>query len=177
MEIHLIRHTAPDINKGVCYGHTDVPLKDTFEEEYEAVLARSPENTTAVYSSPLSRCSRLAVKLANHFSAPLIFDDRLKELNFGKWENRRWEDMDQDYLQVWMNDYVNAECPNGESYQALSNRVNQFLEEVSKKSYPSVIVVCHGGVMKSIDAALNKTDLKSAMGKQFVYGGVYSYTV
>ena len=33
MEIILIRHTSVDVPQGVCYGQTDVPLRDTFEQE------------------------------------------------------------------------------------------------------------------------------------------------
>ena len=33
MEVILIRHTSVDVPKGVCYGQTDVPLRDSFEEE------------------------------------------------------------------------------------------------------------------------------------------------
>ena len=38
MELIAIRHTAVDVPAGVCYGQTDVPLRDTFEAE--AALTR-----------------------------------------------------------------------------------------------------------------------------------------
>ena len=66
MEITLIRHTAVDVPPGVCYGQTDVPLKDSFEQEAAATLERlkasMPEGGTFdhVYTSPLTRCVRLA---------------------------------------------------------------------------------------------------------------------
>ena len=33
MEVILIRHTHVGVEKGTCYGWTDVPVADTFEEE------------------------------------------------------------------------------------------------------------------------------------------------
>jgi len=33
MEIYLIRHTTPDVAKGICYGQTDLDVANTFEEE------------------------------------------------------------------------------------------------------------------------------------------------
>ena len=33
MEVILIRHTSVDVPVGICYGQTDVPLKESFEEE------------------------------------------------------------------------------------------------------------------------------------------------
>ena len=62
MEVILIRHTSVDVPPGVCYGQTDVPLKPTFEAE----AAVTAENLKAylpfdhVYTSPLTRCVRLA---------------------------------------------------------------------------------------------------------------------
>ena len=177
MEIHLIRHTTPDIGKGICYGHSEVGLKASFDEECQAVLNHLPARATAVYSSPLFRCLRLAKEISSHCSIPLLIDDRLKELNFGDFENKRWEAVDQKALQDWMDDYVNVKCPNGESYRELSARVNQFLQEIFQTSYQSIIIVTHGGVMKSIDAAINKTSLEKAMEKVFDYGGIYTYTL
>ena len=39
MKVYIIRHTAPDVPQGTCYGQTDVPLKETFETEARAVQA------------------------------------------------------------------------------------------------------------------------------------------
>ena len=33
MEIILVRHTSVALDKGTCYGWTDVELSDTFEQE------------------------------------------------------------------------------------------------------------------------------------------------
>ena len=41
MIITLIRHTSVDVPPGVCYGQTDVPLKDTFVQE-AAVTKKGP---------------------------------------------------------------------------------------------------------------------------------------
>ena len=56
MNVYIIRHTAPDVPQGTCYGQTDVPLKETFKTEARAVKDSIPDITfDAVYSSPLSR--------------------------------------------------------------------------------------------------------------------------
>ena len=84
MEIYLVRHTKVAVPPGIVYGHTDVSLSDSFEEE-AAVVRKKVEGICfdAVWSSPLSRC----VRLANYCGFRNIqTDDRLKELNFGEWE-------------------------------------------------------------------------------------------
>jgi len=42
-EIYLIRHTTPKVEKGICYGQTDLNLADTFEQEKERILKIIPK--------------------------------------------------------------------------------------------------------------------------------------
>ena len=90
MEVILIRHTSVDVPPGVCYGQTDVPLKPTFEAE----AAVTAENLKAylpfdhVYTSPLTRC----VRLATYCGYPdAERDKRIMEINFGDWEMKPFE--------------------------------------------------------------------------------------
>ena len=98
MEIYLIRHTTPEIEKGVCYGDSDIPLKDTFFLESEKVLNAIPLNFDEVYSSPLQRCKQLA----HVISEDITIDNRLKELNFGSWELKKWSDIPHDEIGIML---------------------------------------------------------------------------
>ena len=60
MEIYLIRHTTPKIDKGVCYGQSDIELADSFSMEFKEISKSIPKTFEKVYSSPLKRCTRLA---------------------------------------------------------------------------------------------------------------------
>ena len=84
MEIYLIRHTSVDVPAGYAYGQTDVPLKPTFEEEAEEVKKGLSDHTfDKVWTSPLTRC----VRLANYCGFPEAErEDRIKEVNFGECE-------------------------------------------------------------------------------------------
>ena len=86
MDIYLIRHTKTDTKKGLCYGQSDVPLADSFYDEALQLQQKLPElnGDCKVFSSPLSRCLRLA----NRFSDTVTTDERLLEMNFGNWENK-----------------------------------------------------------------------------------------
>ena len=75
MRLHFIRHTRPDIARGVCYGQSDIPLAASFAEEAEDVRARLTERLegrtpSRIYSSPLSRCRRLCEALG--YEAPIL---------------------------------------------------------------------------------------------------------
>ena len=61
MKVTLIRHTSVAVASGTCYGQTDVPLRDTFEQEaFNTLQALAGMHFDKVYTSPLSRCVRLA---------------------------------------------------------------------------------------------------------------------
>ena len=61
MNIYLIRHTSVDVPKGLCYGLSDVPLRPTFEIGAAVTKAKIESiHFDMAYTSPLSRCTRLA---------------------------------------------------------------------------------------------------------------------
>ena len=63
MEIFLIRHTETLLAKDICYGFSDVLLKEPFEDKFKGILKFLGIKNAAIYSSPLQRC----VQLANYF--------------------------------------------------------------------------------------------------------------
>lgn len=168
MEVILVRHTTPDIAKGICYGQADIKVATTFEEEVSNILKKVPVNDPEVtyYSSPLQRCKLLAKKL----SANVIFDNRLKELDFGDWELQKWNDIDKKELDIWMNDFVKTPAKNGESYIDLHNRTTDFLTELTTKNHQKVVLVTHAGVMRSLWAYMNEIPLEKSFELKLNYG-------
>lgn len=147
MELHLIRHTKPDIDPNICYGQSDIPLADTFEQDLEEIKAKIDFDTDLVYSSPLSRCSILAERISTH---PVIYDNRLKEISFGQWESKFWDELDQTIVQEWMKDYVNNAPPLGENLLGLYARVESFIMELLYSGEDQAVIVTHSGVIRSI---------------------------
>jgi alpha-ribazole phosphatase len=151
MEIYLIRHTTPDVAKGVCYGQSDLNITATFAAEAELIRAHLPATIRKVYSSPLQRCSKLAQHLFPQQSA--IYHDDLMEINCGQWELQKWDDIAPHEIDPWMKDYVNVRIPGG-VYERVVSRFNQ----VAEGAYPAAIVA-HGGVIRSILAHITGTSL------------------
>lgn len=159
MEIYLIRHTTPKVEKGICYGQADLDITETFLEEVEAIKPHLPNQRVKVYSSPLQRCKKLADALFDGLDID-VHDD-LMELNCGQWEILPWNDIPKEEIQPWMDDFVNVPVPKGESYVDLHNRVvNRFNEIVSKQE--SAVIVAHGGVLRSILSHITSTPLKES---------------
>ncbi|MCW3462046.1 alpha-ribazole phosphatase [Chitinophaga nivalis] len=168
MEIYLIRHTAPAIEAGICYGATDIAVADTFETEAADVKTRLPVITTDVYSSPLQRCQQLATAL---FGDGFTTDDRLQEMNFGSWEMLPWDDISRSALKRWADNVVFEHIPGGESYAELYTRSIQLLEEIIAKGKDATLVT-HGGVIRCIMAYATDTPLADAFDFQIEYGRI-----
>jgi alpha-ribazole phosphatase len=158
MQIFVIRHTKVQVGNETCYGQTNVALADSFLEEVEAVKEKLPTDFDAVYSSPLDRCKMLstALKLKD-----IQNDKRLIEFNFGDWENKLWNDLDQTALNNWMQDFVNIPAPNGENVLAFYERVSSFLDEIRNKEYKNVLLITHSGVIRCIWSYLLEMPLKN----------------
>ena len=146
MEIYLIRHTTPKIEKGICYGQTDLEVAATFEEEAKVTLSNLPKQFDAVYTSPLKRCKQLAQKIDTH----CISDNRLMELDFGDWELKKWDDIPLKEIQPWFDNYVDNPALNGESFMDLFNRTHNFLDEIKVQNLKRVVIVAHAGVIRAI---------------------------
>lgn len=170
MKLTFIRHTAPDVPKGVCYGQTDVPLASTFEDEARAVAEKlSGYRFDAVFCSPLSRCVRLA-EYCGHGDA--VRDDRLKEMNFGAWEMKRWEEIDDPRLQEWYDDYFNVRVTDGESFNDLGERFASFIDDIKGRGYESVAIFAHGGILMHALMRLCGVSGENIFSHQPAYGGI-----
>ena len=103
MDVILIRHTSVDVAPGTCYGQSDVPLRSSFEEEAaatrEALQRYAPFD--AVFTSPLSRCTRLA-DYCGYGNARR--DGRILEISFGDWEMQRCDDSSDRRRREWYED-------------------------------------------------------------------------
>ncbi len=168
MEIYLIRHTTPQIEKGVCYGQTDLDVTDTFYKEATAIKEHLPKNLALVYSSPLQRCNRLAAELFPQHE--VTHHNHLKEIDCGIWEMQHWDAISKEELDPFLSDFVNIAMPQGESYNDLYNRVVDYFTTIAQKPLPAAIVT-HGGVIRSILSHITNTPLIEAFNSFKLYYG------
>ena len=141
MQVFLIRHPRPLIEPGLCYGRLDVDCEDPLP--IAARLKSCLPAGTPVVASPLRRARRLAEALDPQART----DARLSEINFGDWEGRAWDSIERDALDAWAADMLNFIPPGGESPGQLQQRAIDF---VSTLDLPSVVLVSHAGVIRSL---------------------------
>jgi alpha-ribazole phosphatase len=171
MDIYLIRHTRTAAETGLCYGRTDVALSAGFGEDLAMLRQKLPALTggCTVFSSPLTRCMRLAEMLSPNVTP----DDRLLELNFGLWEGRRFDEIDPDLLGRWTGNFVEAAPPGGESFTDLVERVGAFWQDLVLRPHEQMLVVTHAGAIRALLAQVLDLPLANAFQLRVDPGSVH----
>ena len=152
MKLLLVRHPPVQVEPGLCYGARDVELAPGWEGwcgELEALVGAIGGRVACV-SSPLSRCLHPARRLGLDVSPDL----RLREMDFGEWEGRRWSDIAAEEIRRWNEDLLSRAVPGGESLGDLHARALAFLDAARGFDGDALIAVTHGGPIRCMLAAL-----------------------
>lgn len=175
MRLYLLRHTRLSVDSGLCYGQADIDVAPSFHAELALIRAKLAALTfDGLYTSPLQRCHKLAEALS---IGEAIADDRLKELHFGDWELKKWDDIPRPAFDVWANNYATQSPPNGETFAQLHARAIHFLQDVqSKHAGQDVLVVAHGGLIRTLLADVLNIPLKGLFRFEIDYGSLTQLT-
>ncbi len=154
MKIVLIRHPAPLIKPGVCYGRLDIPLHPSAAADVGRLMADPAlSGISHVWTSPATRCRAIADPIARAAKASFIIDDRLQELDFGDWEGRPWDAMARVDLDRWAAAPLPFAPPGGESGAEIIARLRAF-QGTLHRDQRDCVVVSHGGPIKILTALL-----------------------
>ena len=82
-------------------------------------------------------------------------------MDFGDWEGKLWDEINQDDLNKWMIDFVNEAPSNGETLSEMFHRVSDFLNELRTSKSEKVLIITHSGVIRCIWAYLLEIPLKN----------------
>ena len=152
--IYILRHGKTDWNKRKkLQGRTDIPLCDEGRAmAREAAEMYADVHFDVCYSSPLSRARETAEIILKDRNVPIIFDDRLIEMSFGKYEGiERSFDIPGCPINILFEhpeEYIAPEDA-GESLDELYKRTGSFLDEVIRpleKAGKDVLIVAHGAL-------------------------------
>ena len=157
--LYYVRHGETEWNLAKRYqGQRDIPLNATGRMQAArngGVLAQTLAGDAATFdyvASPLARARetmeivRRELKLA---PGDYRTDERLKEIHYGHWEGLLWDDLprlDPAGVAARTADTWGWQPVGGESFQALSRRVEGWLAEISRNS----VIVAHGGVSRAL---------------------------
>ena len=156
--IYFLRHGETDFNAaGRLQGRLDIPLNAKGRGQAArngAMLTELIDKPAAMHyvASPLLR-TRQTMQIARDClklpETPFDFDDRLLEINFGRWEGKTWDEIKRDDAtehDARKADGYNYAAPDGESYAMVMARVESWLADVTRPT----VVVAHGGIMRCL---------------------------
>lgn len=149
MRIYLVRHPKPIVASDTCYGRSDLAVSPQECARVAAPLISTLPQGVPLYSSPLRRCADLARGIADALDcAPIIFDARLAEMDFGAWELRPWSDIARADIDAWVSDIAAYRPGGGESVMQMAQRVCAFYDDLARQRHACAIVVCHAGTIR-----------------------------
>ncbi len=156
MRLILLRHGQTEWNALQKYqGQTDIPLNDTGRQQAEraAEYLLKHEQVQTIYCSDLSRTRETAEIAAHKLRLPVYYDRRLREASFGIWEGMTFSEVYEKYPQEfkqWYQDIWKYKMTGGETFSEVWERVSLATEEIIQRHNGTVLVVTHGGVVKSL---------------------------
>ena len=155
--IIFLRHAQAENNaKRILAGRTEgVHLTKTGIEQAELIAKYlKPLDISAIYSSPIERASHTAEIVAKNNSLDHNLDDRLTEIEMGKFTRMNYDDMFAKYgnifLKFYENDPVIAEHE-VETFPQVQSRILDMVNHiVEKHKNENVILVTHMDPIKSM---------------------------
>jgi len=152
-EIVFIRHAESQANAdGVWNGRTDGPLSDAGEASLEALGARlRRQSFDVVISSPLTRARRTA----QAFSDDVVVDGRFVEIDLGRWEGMRFDDVIKNHGEELRRALDTRTLPMGETGESIEEAGRRALAAVDDLAAAlgedqRAAVVTHGGFLQSV---------------------------
>ena len=156
--ILIIRH-AQTMSNAEARWHGSKDEKLSAAGRLDATAARGPlraamdDSVQLVISSDLRRARETAEILAAAIDVRLLVQDpRLRERDMGEWTGRTPREVDvlwPGLLKAWMAGEIDGP-PGGEKDGEVAERVRESLSEHTVTQPGSVLVVTHGGVLRSL---------------------------
>ena len=156
MRIFLRHAQAENNTKRILAGRTEgVPLTKTGIEQAERIAKYlAPIDISAIYSSPIERAKHTAEIVAKNCSLDVVLDERLTEINMGKFTRMNYDDMFAKYGNIFLKFYENDPVISEhevETFPDVQKRVLEMVDHVLKKhNNENVILVTHMDPIKSM---------------------------
>ena len=155
MKLYVVRHGQTEWNVlKKMQGSADIPLNERGIEQAEQTKSNlERKNFDMIFCSPLIRAKQTADVINSDKNLNIIFDDRLRERNYGEFEGTSKSSFN--YNDFWAyNKNLNYE--KAENVQVFFKRIYDFLDEIKDKYQDkNILIICHAGVLKAIECYAN----------------------
>ena len=147
-------------------------------QELKKIIRERGDKYDVVFCSDLSRARQTAEIVFGENNTQIIMDARLRECNYGDLNGKPEDKFKEEKY------YIDNPHPNGESYNDVKNRIQNFLKEVAEKfNGKKVAIVAHKAPQLAIESIINNVSLEKALdndwrkrkawqaGWNYIYGG------
>lgn len=133
-------------------GSTDLPVSGDGLARIDATaLLLRQADVSAVLCSPMLRCRQTLERLG--LDCGVTFLDGLREVNFGRWENRTFAEISCQWpeeVNAWADWSEEFRFPGGEKTADFLKRVWSVKKEIDSMGQENILVVSHGGVIRQL---------------------------
>ena len=150
-KVFLLRHGLTDYN-GLYIGSSDVGLAE--EGKVQVSLTGQilkQKKIQKIFCSPMRRCRDTFSLLK--FDIDCQFSDDLREIDFGRWEKKSFEDIkdvDKNIVADWARDGEGFCFPAGESILHFNERVKIFSQALLNVPEKEILIIAHGGTIRQL---------------------------
>lgn len=160
MLIYIVRHGETNSNvKGYLQGWTNDPLNEN-GHKLAVITGQGMKGIKFDYciSSPLIRARETAEIILRETgnNIPIAFDDRIKEINMGEWERKKFRpgerEVDEREIKIFFTDPFHfAGFPGGETIAQVCERTQQFLKDlIARDDGKTYLVTTHGFALRAM---------------------------
>ena len=160
-QLILVRHGETLHNvAGIAQGWNDSALSERGAQQVARLAKRIVSlQPNALFSSSLERAMTTARAIAAETGLEIHRLDELREMNYGRWENRSFLDVrreDAAIYERWIAD-PDCPCPDGESHNDVLRRIRDALQKIEAEANGislRPVLVTHGTAIRVSATAL-----------------------
>lgn len=154
----FIRHAEAEGNaKREFHGWTDGDITLRGHKQAQKVANRLKDidiDIDVIYSSTLKRTLQTAGYISEIKNLPIIRTDKLKEINGGDWEGKRWDELGSLWPyehSTWENEPHIHKMPNGESMSEFHDRLILEVQYIiNNNKGKNICIVTHGTAIRAL---------------------------
>lgn len=151
VDLRIWRHPRAEGAAGRCIGQTDLAV-DRRRARRLAHRIRAEQRRAGgarvILTSPLRRAAEVG-RWLRRWGWTHHIDARLSEVDFGRWDGRRWADIDPAELAAWTDEFLTHRPGGGESVAMLRERVRALLDDPALAGQ-TVRAVGHAGWLNAL---------------------------
>ncbi|AKM82716.1 TPA: histidine phosphatase family protein [Candidatus Berkelbacteria bacterium] len=161
--IYFVHGTTTDNEKNISSGWKDTELSDLGIQQSKDLRDQiNIDDFDVVFCSDLKR-SIDSAKLTFEEKVPIKIDARLRECDYGDLNGES-----SDIVEPMQEKSIYEKMPNGESYEDVKTRINEFLNDL-KKDYDgkNIAIVAHKAPQLAIEVLLNSKTWEQAFAEDW----------